>query len=157
MPDLYSSCLLAGLDLDGGRDVSGYELHGDTRATRQVQWRKQTVDNQWVEGSYDTQAVRGNIVEAVVVWVYGVDHSDFERKAQAVVDAVASPSFTMTWKSGGTTAAEAVTEVWNCTFSDYTIETQREYQQANVGIVRLAINRRPKVTRTYADSTTYVG
>lgn len=151
-PDLVVSCYIGSLniDLDGGPRM-GYELHSDTRASRAVTWRKTSVDNNWVEGSYDVTAVRGNVTEVVAVWVYGASLSDFWKRVHALADQIASPAFAITWNWGG------MTEIWDCTFSDYTVETQREFVYSNTGIVRMQINRRPKVSITYADSTVYAG
>lgn len=149
--DMQVSCTLAGIDLDGGRDVNGYELHADTRSQVQYTWRKQTVENTFVEGSYDVRAVRGNVTEQIAVWVYGTSPSDFERKVQVIASAIARSSFPVVWGKTG------MTETWDCTYSDYTLETQREFQHATMGIVRIALQRRPRVTRVYSDATTFVG
>ena len=149
--DYVQTCVLAGVNLDGGAGVTGFELHADTKTSRSVQWRKQTVENNWVEGSYDVSAVRGNVTESLVVWVYGRDHNEFEQRVSWLTDQIAQAAFTITWTRDG------MTEVWDCTYSDYIVETQREFQWARQGVVRLSIVRRPRVTRTYADTTTYAG
>lgn len=152
-PDQVMTCVIAGmgLDLDGGPRLHGYELHGDTRSQRAISWRKQTVESAWVEGSYDVAAVRNNITELVAVWVYGSSQNDFWKKVYALADAIATPAFAITWTVDG------MTEVWDCTFSDYTVETQREFQYAKQGVMRMNIVRRPRTTITYADATTYAG
>lgn len=135
---------VGGIDLGNGIQ---YDLHADTRSQRQVSWRKQTVENPWVEGSYDVQAVRGNITELVAVWVYGSDPSEFRRNVEYVAAVLASPSWPLVWTING------LTETWDCTFSDYNLETQREFQYANTGIMRMSIQRRPRVTLTYSDGS----
>ena len=136
-------------NLDGGRTQTGYEIHADTRSQRAVSWHKLSVDNTWVEGTYDVAAVRGNVTELLAIWVYGADVSDFWKRVYALTDQLAQASYPVVWQVGG------MTETWDATYSDYTIETQREFQYATMGIVRINLARRPKVNVTYADSTTY--
>lgn len=156
-PDLYGTCQLGGLDLNAV-DVAGvgYLLHADTRNARAVQWRKQTVENNWVEGSFDVSAVRQNIIENLWVWVYGSSHDDCERKITALTNVVSQQSFNATWLESTTTGTQTQ-EVWSCSWSEFTVETQREYHYANMALVKINLNRRPRVTRTYTDASTYVG
>ena len=148
LPDLAITCTLNGVNLDGGRERTGYEIHADTRNTMGVTWRKQTVSNPWVEGSYDVIAVRENIIEPVVVWVYGNgSNADFRQKVHFLEAAIAKPSFPITWTVGDES------ELWDCTYSEYSVETQREWQYATMGIVRMQIGRRPKATFTYSGTT----
>lgn len=154
-PDLVMKCLAGpnSVDLDGGQSVNGYELHADTRGTAQTSWRKQTVDNPWVEGSYDVIAVRGNVTETVAVWVYGgsvgsLGSNSVFRQRIAVLEAlIASPKWSMIWTVGD------LTETWDCTYSDYAVETQREFQYATQGIFRAQVVRRPSVARSFADGS----
>jgi hypothetical protein len=151
LADLVQSCTLAGVDLDAGRDRTGFELHADTRSSRAVTWRKQSVSNAWVEGSYDVQAVRDNVTENVWVWVFGSSVSDFRKRYHWLVDQVDTPTWSLVWLQAG------MTETWDCTFSDHTIETQREFQYANIGLVKINVMRRPRVVITYADGSGYTG
>jgi hypothetical protein len=145
-PDLAITCVLNGVNLDAGRDVNGYEMHADTRNTMGTTWRKQSVSNPWVEGSYDVIAVRENIIEAVVVWVYGNgSNAAFRQRVNFLEQAIAQPSYSIAWTVGDES------ELWDCTYSDYSVETQREWQYATMGIVRMQIGRRPKATFTYPD------
>lgn len=152
-PDQVMTCVISGMaiNLDGGARLTGYELHADTRSQRSITWRKQSVENSWVEGSYDVTAVRGNTTELVAVWVYGNTQNDFWQRVYALADAIASAAYTITWTIDG------MTETWDCTFSDYTVETQREFQYADIGVMRMNIQRRPVTVVQYADSTTYSG
>lgn len=155
--DLVMTCMLGNINLDGGRDNNGYELHGDTRATMGVTWRKQSVSNPWVEGSYDVIAVRENVTEALAVWVYGTPsngpataagNSAFRQRVNVLEALIAKPQFNIVFTVGD------LTETWDCTYSDYTIETSREFQYATQGVMRMQINRRPAVLRAFADGTT---
>jgi hypothetical protein len=150
-PDLQMTLYVGSLpaNLDGGRSATGYEIHSDTRSQRAVAWRKLSVENNWVEGTYDVAAVRGNITELVAIWVYGTSTSDFWQRVYALTDQLAQATFATVWTING------MTETWDCTYSDHTIETQREFQYATMGIVRISMARRPKVNVTFADSTTY--
>ncbi len=156
--ELISSCVVGGLDLDVGLDATGagYVLHSDTRAQRSVQWRKQTVENNWVEGSFDISAVRANVIEPVSVWVHGSSNDDMQRRLSAVTDALAQPAFQVTWITGGTSKANGTKEVWDCSYSDYSIESSGPMQVALLSLLKISLNRRPRVTRTYSDGTTYV-
>lgn len=149
-PDLTVTAVAGGINLDGGQDVNGYELHADTRGTAQITWRKQSVDNPWVEGSYDVLAVRGNVTETVAVWVYGGPRGGlgnnglFRQRLIALEALVSSSSWSLVWTVGD------LTENWDCTYSDYAVETQREFQYATQGIFRAQVVRRPSVVRSGA-------
>ena len=47
----------------------GYELHRDALGAFKVGWRRHTVSNPWVEGSFTVGAVRENVEETLAVWV----------------------------------------------------------------------------------------
>lgn len=141
--------------IGGGVDIGNgqyYDIHPDTRATRQVTWRRQTVENTWVEGSYDTHAVRGNVTEMVAAWVYGTAPSDFRFNLENLVTYLDTPNWALRW-----VYPDGMQELWDCTFSDYTVETQREFLYANQGIVKMNVMRRPRVTITYSDASQFVG
>jgi hypothetical protein len=138
-----------GIDIGNGQT---YDVHAESRDKRQITWRKQSVENPWVEGTYDTQAVRGNVTENVVVWVYGASPSDFRNNLENLVAYVDTPNWALRW-----VYPDGMQELWDCTFSDYSVETQREFQYANQGICRINVQRRPRVTITYSDASQFVG
>lgn len=141
---------LSGIKVSGGY-VYGYDLHADSRSQQQTSWRKQSVENNWVEGSFDVTGVRGNITELVAVWVYGTDANEYQQRKAALVAYLSQPAWTMLWQIDG------MNETWDCTYSDFSEETQREFQYARQGIIRMSIMRRPRVSVVYSGGATYAG
>lgn len=138
-------------DLNAGRAVNGYELESTTRGQVSITWRKQTASSPYVDGTYTTLAVRENPEETVNVWVYGNDQSDREKKIQTLVNGFGSPSYTLAF------TLESMTETWTCQPSDYSIDRRRELNFVHMALLSVKVDRFPRVTRTYADSTTFAG
>lgn len=149
--DFGLGCTINGLAVNTGDwNFGGYLLHADTRSQRQQTWRKQTVENPWVEGSYDVQAVRGNATELVAVYAIAADENTYKQLEVGLTDLLSYASFQTVWTLDG------YTEAWDCTFSDFTVERSKEFQLARVGLIRINLSRRPKVTVTYTDGSQYV-
>lgn len=150
MTDFDVQVVVNGLDVTIADPVTGvgYTLDSTTRANRQQQWRKVTVSSPFVEGEYDVQAVRGNVTEQVSVYVRGETHEDLTQKVLALTDAIESPAFTVTWR------AETMTETWDCTFAEYAINAQHEFNFATMCQVVLSIPRRPRVRYAFGAANT---
>jgi hypothetical protein len=121
--------------------ANGYELHKDSIAGAQTTWRKQEVDSPWVEGSFTTRAVRGNVPEAVHVWVSGETHYELDERLSAFTDALGQLQYAMRVRTGD------LLETWTCFPGDFSIETQQEYRFATIALVRATVPRLPTTVK----------
>ena len=126
------------LDLE---DDEHYELHGDALAQRAVTWRKQQVSSPYVEGTYTTAAVKENVTEALVVLVRGGDPLELADLIAAVTDGFDQMAFQVMLTING------MVEYWTCVEpAGYTIEMQREFRHAVIGVIRGEVVRLPPLT-----------
>ena len=121
--------------------AGGYELHKDALATQQTTWRKQEVESPWVEGTFVNRAVRGNVPEAVVVWVAGSTPFELDQRVSAFTEAIGQLQFQIRVQIGD------LLETWTCFPGDFTVETQQEYRFATIALVRATIPRLPTTTK----------
>lgn len=129
--------VLGWIDLED--EAGGYELHADSFASRQVQLRKVEAEGEWVEGSYTTRSVRGNIVEPLVVYVSGATIYECRMRTKALTDALEQLRF------GFTLTVEDYKETWSCFASEYTIEANQPLMFARKVIVRASVPHLPAV------------
>lgn len=129
---------------------NGYELHGDSFATQSFTHRNTEISGPWIEGTYASDSVRDNTVEALVVWVDGnspdaePSHFLFRTRLNALMACFDQLSYKVL-----RTIGDAV-ETWDCEVSDYTVETQQEFLTATVGVLRVQLSRRPAAPITQA-------
>jgi hypothetical protein len=139
MSDLALSCLvstpLGPLQLEGGP----YSLHAETISEVAVTWRKKTVTNPHVEGSFTVHAERENVVVPVSVWVEAATRSALRVAQQAVEDAFSQLHYTITFD------VEGDTQTWQCEAADYTVDTQQAFLMAKTALVRAKVPRLPAV------------
>lgn len=121
--------------------ANGYELHKDSIATKQVTWRKQEVESPWAEGTFVNRAVRGNVTEAMHVWVAGASPFELDQRLTAFTDALGQLQYQVRVRTGD------LLETWTCLPADYTIQTQQEYRFATLALVQATIPRLPTTTK----------
>lgn len=121
-------------------EVNGYVMHADSFASKQQQLRTVEAEGDYVEGTYTLRAVRGNVVEDVVVIVSGATNYEFRTRLQTVTDALEQLTFGMRVTLGD------AKETWTCFASDYTVETSQPFHVAKKGILRSRVKHLPAVT-----------
>lgn len=121
--------------------TTGYLAHKEARGDRSVQWRKQEISSAYVEGSYVNTAVKENIVEPLVVYVYGGTPYELEQRVTALTDGLDQMQYQVTMRNGD------LEETWDCTVADYVVQTPQEMLNATMAVVRASVPRRPTVTR----------
>lgn len=117
--------------------AGGYELHTDSFAARQIQARKIEAEGDWVEGSYTVRAVRGNVTEAVGVYVHGADPYQLAVRLQALTDGLEQLQYRFRFTIGN------LRESWVCQYGEYNIEANQPLRLATLAIVRCTIPRLP--------------
>lgn len=140
------------LDLDLSAKVQGpsgwidledglyYQLHSDSFAESAVTWRKEDINAPWIEGSYTLSAVRENTSEPVSVWVRGSTHYEFRMNCEALVAAFSQTSYLFMKR------IEDLVEYWTCPSpADYSIQTQREFIHARIGVFKATVIRLPTI------------
>lgn len=119
--------------------VNGYELHTESFAARSVSHRKNEVSNNWIPGEYNSRAVRTNVVEDVGFFVGGSTAYECRMRAQAVTEAFDSLHFQARMR------IEDYQETWECTTSDYVLESNQPLIVAKLVLVRAKVSRHPQV------------
>jgi hypothetical protein len=128
------------LVLDGD-NADEYELHPDTKAEYEVTWREQTTENEWVEGSFTTSAVRTNVTETLAVWVLGDTTSEIEQRQAALTAFLKQRRFTVALALAG------VTHTWTVVKpAQYSVRQQHEFLHAPTSLVIAKLSRLPKAT-----------
>ena len=122
------------LDLNDGET---YQLEASSFADRAVSWRKREVQSDYVEGTFVTNAVRENVVEALSVWVRADTYYELEKARERLEDALCQLTFRIAFR---TTDA---TRYWDCTVADYTVATQREFMHSRLCLVKAQVPRHP--------------
>lgn len=116
------------------------ELNGDTYELERgaleeiaVSWRKQTVDNTWVEGTFVINAVKENVVLPLNVWVSAETQIALRDAVTALTDALSQLSFTLAIDIDG-----AVT-TWTCQVADYRVTQQQAFLFAKQALVQASV------------------
>lgn len=126
-------------------DGVNYAIHGDSFGSLQQTYRNQTVNNQWVEGTYTVSSVKENVQEPLVVWVKGDTMTEQKLYEAKLIAAVEQYSWMLMVRY------EGYVEYWQCFPSDYSVERQREFLHAHLAVVRINANRLP--TKIIADAS----
>jgi hypothetical protein len=119
-----------------------YRLADSTGATRNVQWRKQTIASWYTHGEFVVNAVLDNVQETVAVYVYGSDSTDLRASVERLTEAFSQFEYSLTWDTGGDSYT------WRCFVSDFTVDTRREFQHATMALVTFAVPRYPAIYQT---------
>lgn len=116
------------------------ELNGDTYELERgameeiaVSWRKQTVDNTWVEGTFVINAVKENVVLPLNVWVSADTQIALRDAVTALTDALSQLAFTLAIDIDG-----AVT-TWTCQVADYRVTQQQAFLFAKQALVQASV------------------
>lgn len=139
LPSVRIQGLLGWIELED--EAAGYELHADSFASKQVSLRKTEAEGDWVEGSYTTRAVKGNITEPLVVLVTGTSVYECQVLTKALTDALEQLQFSLEVTLGDSK------ETWRCFASEYTIESSQPLMFADKVIVRASVPHLPTVVR----------
>lgn len=123
-------------DLEGG-----YEVHKDTRATQSVTFRKQEISSPYVEGTFTNEAVRENVTEPLVIYVYGDSAFELDARVSAVTDALEQLQYEIKAQIGN------LEETWTCSTADYAVETSQEFIHATMALIRAQVPRLPTVVK----------
>jgi hypothetical protein len=136
--DLDLACRILGangwIDLEDGHH---YAIHGESFAERQQTYRRREINSPWAEGSYPVNAVRENTTETLVVWVKGTSHYEWRVYLDRLTAALEQLSYRIMVRFGD------MADYWDCFPADYSVQTQREFIHAKLGVVRAQVPRHP--------------
>lgn len=96
-------------------DHNNYSIAPNTMGGA-TSWDRNQVSSPWVDGEITISRRRSNVMEPVLVNVYGVSQPDMLANLQTLVDAFCQNSFTMIIKLG------SATYQYSCEAADYSIE-----------------------------------
>lgn len=125
-----------------------YDFEKSSGETEQQSLRKATTNNRWVEGTFTTYAVRDNVKEPLSIWVTGNDAAHFQQLMDVLTLAVVQRRWTLTISTYEANT-EKVRRVYSCQSSEYTKTTTQEYRMANMGLLKVDVDRLPHVETTY--------
>lgn len=118
-----------------------YRLHADSFAESAETWRKDEVDNPFVEGSWTVNALRENVTETLSVWVKDSSLRTTLLAAEVLRDAFRQRNYTL----------EATFNDLRCTYTCYvadsSVNVQREFRHAGMALVTFTIPRHPVFTQ----------
>jgi hypothetical protein len=122
------------IDLEDGLH---YSVHGESFAESSQTFRRHEVSSEWVEGTFPINAVRENVAEQLVVWVKGSTHYEYVQYRNKLTAALTQLSYQLMLR------IEDLATYWQCWAADYTLQEQREFRHARIGIVRATVPRLP--------------
>lgn len=126
------------VDLEDGQYFS---LHAESFASAAQSWRKQQINNDYVEGTYTLSAVRENVTEAVSIWVRGETHLVWRQNIEVLTSAFTQIGFQFMRRMSD------LVEYWTITSpADFSIATEQAYWHSRIGLFQAQLSRLPKVT-----------
>lgn len=141
MADPVVSCVISTasgtLQLNGIATNSTYELESASLEDIGTTWRKHTVDNPWVEGSFTTGAVKENVMLPVNVWVGADTETQLRTATKALTDALDQLRFTLEISIDG------VRTTWTCECAEYRVQTKQAFLWARQRLVSAQIPAKP--------------
>lgn len=147
--DIRAVILLPGaVTIDLTPSDGTYDFEKTSQETEQQALRKTTVNNRWVEGTFTTSAVRENVREPLSIWIEGNDPAHFVQLKDVLTTAVQRRSWQLQvshWEGGD----ELVRRTYSCQSSEYTLTTTQEYRMANMGLLKVEVDRLPHVVTVY--------
>lgn len=133
---------LGNLVIDGP-NAAAYELATETIADQQVTWRKEEVNNAWIEGTFVIGAVRENVQETLAIWVNGPTTALVEQRVYELTRRLRQ----IKW--GVVLLIDGVTQTWVCSGpADIAVKQSYEFLHAPTALVTAKVNRLPKKTLT---------
>ena len=141
MADLALACTLStpGGPLSLENEAGGYELHREALQEVSATWRRHTISNQWVAGSFTIGAVKENVEQPLSVWVTAATGVDLKARVRALCEALEQLQFTLTFTEDGETT------VWSCQMADYGVRTEQSFRVARHALVTARIPALPQL------------
>jgi hypothetical protein len=122
------------IDLNDG---DTYKIAKGSFENSAVQFRRDEVENPFLEGKYTINALRENVTEEVVVYVYGGNTMSTAEAVRNLTDAVSQTRYRME------ITIEDARRSWWCYASDYTVTTTIEFMHARMAEVKIQVIRDP--------------
>lgn len=114
-----------------------YTLTGEAFVEDAVTWRRQEVQNPFVEGAWLVNAVRDNVTSAVDVWVRCDTNVELSVALETLREAFCQINYGIEF------TVEGVTYYYRCYAADYTISTGREFRASRMAKFAAQVNRHP--------------
>ncbi len=122
------------IDLNDGET---YKIAKGSFENSAVQFRRDEVENPFLEGKYTINALRENVTEEVVVYVYGNNSMSTAEAVRNLTDAVSQIRYRME------ITVDDSRRSWWCYASDYTVTTTIEFMHARMAEVKIQVIRDP--------------
>jgi len=121
-----------------------YRLEASSFADEQTTWRRDDIDNPFVEGSWTVNALRENVVVPLSVWVRGAAEYDYAtttaRGIETLKEMFSQRNFLLEFNEDG----ELYTYV--CYVSDFTVSRTREFRHEGIAQFTAQVPRHPAYT-----------
>jgi hypothetical protein len=118
-------------------DGVNYKVAKDSLTSSAVTFRRDEVTNAFVEGKFLVNALRDNVVENLVIYVYGDTMSSLKTKIDALTSAVSQVNFNARITMG------SMQKLWECWSSDYTVGITTEFLHNTQAMVTVQLHRLP--------------
>lgn len=121
-----------------------FRLEGESFAEEATTWRKDDIDNPFVEGTWTVNALRENVVETLNIWVRGdaayADALTTSRGLETLKAVFSQPNYLIEFNQDG----ELYTYV--CQVADFSISRTREFRHEGIAKFSAQIPRHPVYT-----------
>lgn len=123
-------------------DGVNYRVNSATFENSAVTFRRDEVTNAFVEGKFLVNALRDNITENLVIYVYGDTIASLKTKIDALTTAVSQVNFNVR------VTLENSQRLWQCWASDYTVNITNPMYHNRQAMVTIQLHRLPSETVT---------
>jgi len=123
-------------------DGTNYRVSSTTFENSAVTFRRDEVTNAFVEGKFLVNALRDNITENLVVYVYGSTMATLKTNIDALTNSVSQINFNTR------VTLENSQRLWQCWASDYTVNITNAMFHNRQAMVTIQLHRLPTETVT---------
>jgi len=121
------------LELEGG----AYELTANTFAQVQQSWRKVEAESPLYDGTYQTHATKGNVMETVEIRVRADNLPQLYALVETIVRAFEQPTYLLVKEVGG------YAETWTCFTAEYSIDIGHVHLHTAMATLSFQVPRLP--------------
>lgn len=119
-----------------------YKVAKGTLEASAVTFRRDEVTNAFIEGKFTVNALRDNITEAIVIYVYGNTIAGLKSAIDTLTSTISQTNFS------ARITLENSQRLWECWASDYTVTITNELYHNRQATVNIQLQRLPGETVT---------
>jgi hypothetical protein len=121
-------------------DLVNYRVSAEGFGSSTYQRKRVTADSPFYDGEFYLHSTIGNVTETIGVMVHGYSQSHVTENINALVAYFSQPSYRVRKRM------DDHMETWSCQPADYSVDRSHVYMHNCMAVVKLDVQRHPKVT-----------